>query len=198
MGLHGEVSPAFAGLALSYALAMGGMLQYTTRLTAEVEARFTSVERISSYIRTVPSEAPAVIPATEPPKDWPSQGQIVFDKFSVCYFGGGRGGDGGVRVEDAGFAQRSRITVFFSLLQMTSQARYREGLPLVLRDVSFTIKPKERIGIAGRSGSGKSTLGMCIFRLIEAASGSICIDGVDIGKIGLDHLRKHLSVVPQV
>jgi len=33
--------------------------------------------------------------------------------------------------------------------------RYRNNLPLVLKDVSFTIRPKEKVGIVGRTGSGK-------------------------------------------
>ena len=44
--LHGDVSPELAALSITYAMSMSGMFQYTTRLSAEVEARFTSVERI--------------------------------------------------------------------------------------------------------------------------------------------------------
>ena len=41
---------AFAGLALAYASQLSGIFQYTVRLSTETEARFTSVERIQSYI----------------------------------------------------------------------------------------------------------------------------------------------------
>jgi ATP-binding cassette subfamily C (CFTR/MRP) protein 5 len=42
-----------------------------------------------------------------------------------------------------------------------AEMRYRENLPLVLKKVSFTIKPKEKIGIVGRTGSGKDYTGLC-------------------------------------
>ena len=48
--LHGEVSPALAGLALAYATHISGLFQYTIRLISETEVRFISVERITSYI----------------------------------------------------------------------------------------------------------------------------------------------------
>jgi ABC-type microcin C transport system duplicated ATPase subunit YejF len=41
-----------------------------------------------------------------------------------------------------------------------AEMRYRENLPLVLKKVSFTIKPKEKIGIVGRTGSGKDCSGL--------------------------------------
>lgn len=41
-----------------------------------------------------------------------------------------------------------------------AEMRYRENLPLVLKKVSFTIKPKEKIGIVGRTGSGKDRTGL--------------------------------------
>ncbi|KAG0005591.1 hypothetical protein BGZ79_003502 [Entomortierella chlamydospora] len=75
--------------------------------------------------------------------------------------------------------------------------RYREGLDLVLKDVSVTVKGGERIGIVGRTGAGKSSVTMALFRIIEAAKGSIIIDGVDISTLGLHELRSRLTIIPQ-
>lgn len=76
-------------------------------------------------------------------------------------------------------------------------ARYSDELDPVLHGVSFTTKPHEKVGIVGRTGSGKSTLGLCIFRFLEASSGSIVIDGIDISKIGIEDLRLKITIVPQ-
>jgi ABC-type multidrug transport system fused ATPase/permease subunit len=76
-------------------------------------------------------------------------------------------------------------------------ARYRPGLDLVLKDISMTIKPREKIGICGRTGAGKSSLLLALFRIIEPASGTIFIDKVDITKLGLHDLRSAISIVPQ-
>lgn len=45
---------------------------------------------------------------------------------------------------------------------MNVRMRYREGTPLVLKDVSFNVNPREKIGIVGRSGSGKSLVGLIV------------------------------------
>ncbi|XP_053314480.1 ATP-binding cassette sub-family C member 5 [Spea bombifrons] len=156
--MHGKISPAYAGLAMSYAVQLTGLFQFTVRLASETEARFTSVERISHYIKTLALEAPARIKNKAPPADWPQEGEIAFEN---------------------------------------AEMRYRENLPLVLKKVSFTIKPKEKIGIVGRTGSGKTSLGMALFRLVELSGGCIKIDGVKISDIGLADLRSKLSIIPQ-
>ena len=76
-------------------------------------------------------------------------------------------------------------------------AKYRPNNPLVLKNLTFEIKPKEKIGVVGRTGSGKSTLCLSLFRILEANSGKISIDGIDISEIGLEVLRKNLTIIPQ-
>lgn len=75
--------------------------------------------------------------------------------------------------------------------------RYREGLPLVLKDLTVSVRGGEKIGICGRTGAGKSTIMNALYRLTELAEGSIHIDGIDIGKLGMFELRSKLSIIPQ-
>ncbi|KAG6847482.1 hypothetical protein H0H93_007846, partial [Arthromyces matolae] len=65
---------------------------------------------------------------------------------------------------------------------------YREGLPLVLKNVTFEVKPGEKVGIVGRTGA---------VRTVELQSGKVEIDGQDISSIGLDVLRSRMALVPQ-
>ncbi|XP_071112656.1 multidrug resistance-associated protein 1-like [Haliotis cracherodii] len=75
--------------------------------------------------------------------------------------------------------------------------RYRPGLDLVLRDISFTVRGGEKVGVVGRTGAGKSSLMLSLFRLVEPAEGAILIDGIDISEIGLHDLREKLAIIPQ-
>ena len=74
--------------------------------------------------------------------------------------------------------------------------RYSPTLPIVLKGVTFSVRPSEKVGIVGRTGAGKSSLISVLFRLAELA-GSITIDGVDTKSIGLHDLRKKMSIIPQ-
>jgi ABC-type multidrug transport system fused ATPase/permease subunit len=75
--------------------------------------------------------------------------------------------------------------------------RYREGLELVLRGISFTVYKGEKMGIVGRTGAGKSSITLALYRIIEAASGAIYIDDVKTADIGLHDLRNALTIIPQ-
>lgn len=67
----------------------------------------------------------------------------------------------------------------------------------ILKNVSFVIKPGERVAIIGRIGSGKSTIAKLILGLYEPDSGQILIDGIDINQIDPADLRKNIGYVSQ-
>ncbi|KAJ2079685.1 hypothetical protein H4R24_003603 [Coemansia sp. RSA 988] len=75
--------------------------------------------------------------------------------------------------------------------------RYRDGLDLVLKDLSFRVLPRQKVGIVGRTGAGKSSLTLALFRIIEGSNGQILLDGEDIRKYGLFDVRSKLSIIPQ-
>ncbi|KAH9916981.1 multidrug resistance-associated ABC transporter [Epithele typhae] len=75
--------------------------------------------------------------------------------------------------------------------------RYAPELPNVLHQLTFDVRPGEKVGVLGRTGSGKSTLALSFFRFVEPTEGRILIDGVDISKIGLTDLRSNLTIIPQ-
>jgi ABC-type multidrug transport system fused ATPase/permease subunit len=86
----------------------------------------------------------------------------------------------------------SSFLLFFCVLC----SGYRDG-PDVLKSVSFSVKPMEKIGVVGRTGSGKSTLLTLLFRIVEPRSGTVFIDGLDTATLGLRQLRKNLGIIPQ-
>lgn len=142
---------------MSYALQITQTLNWLVRMTSDVETNIVAVERIKEY-GEVEQEAAWDVPSYNVPRDWPENGQVVFEDYTV---------------------------------------RYREGLDLVLKGISFTVKGGEKVGIVGRTGAGKSSLTLSLFRIIEAAGGKILIDGQDISKMGLHTLRSRLTIIPQ-
>src|SRR5262249_16984446 len=67
----------------------------------------------------------------------------------------------------------------------------------VLRDVSFEVRPGQRIGIVGATGSGKTTLISLLLRFYDVQKGRISVDGVDIRDMNLNELRAFFSLVLQ-
>jgi ATP-binding cassette subfamily B protein len=67
----------------------------------------------------------------------------------------------------------------------------------VLRDISFDVRPGERVGIVGATGSGKTTLINLLLRFYDVQRGRITVDGVDIRELDLADLRGLFSLVLQ-
>ncbi len=67
----------------------------------------------------------------------------------------------------------------------------------VLRDVSFTVKPGEKVALVGHTGAGKTSIINLLCRFYEINKGQILIDGVDIQEMNLEELREAVSIVQQ-
>jgi ATP-binding cassette subfamily B multidrug efflux pump len=86
--------------------------------------------------------------------------------------------------------------VWFSY-EGTRAGREEGAVNYVLKDVSFEVRPGERIGIVGATGSGKTTLINLLLRFYDVQRGRILIDGVDIRELDLADVRGLFSLVLQ-
>ncbi|EEC13789.1 ABC transporter, putative, partial [Ixodes scapularis] len=153
--LTGSISPSFVGIAMTYTLLVPIYLNWLVRQVSSVEMYMSSVERVTKYAQ-LPIEhvaSPAHVPS-----DWPSKGEVRFEKVTM---------------------------------------RYETGLDPVLKNISVTFAPGEKVGICGRTGSGKSSLVMGLFKMVPISEGTIYVDGIDISAVPFDILRSRLSIIPQ-
>ncbi len=67
----------------------------------------------------------------------------------------------------------------------------------ILKDISFTIKPRETVAIIGKTGSGKTTIINLLSRMIDPTTGAIYLDGVNTKEIEKHYLRKQMGIVLQ-
>ncbi len=67
----------------------------------------------------------------------------------------------------------------------------------VLNNISFKVKPQEKVAIVGSTGSGKTTITNLIGRFYDIDSGNIFIDGEDVRNIKLNRLRKQIAIMQQ-
>lgn len=101
-------------------------------------------------------------------------------------------------IKDPAAPERSRITsgtIEFRDVTFTHDGNSAQDA--LFRDLSFTIKAGEKVGLVGHSGSGKTTLTRLLLRFSDLDSGMILIDGQDISHITQDDLRRAISYVPQ-
>jgi len=73
---------------------------------------------------------------------------------------------------------------------------YEPGFP-VLKNISFTIKPKEKVAIVGKNGAGKTTIAKLLLRFYDVNDGEILIGNTNIKDIDLKYLREKISYLSQ-
>ncbi|KAK4880306.1 hypothetical protein RN001_008452 [Aquatica leii] len=145
------------GLAITQALGLTALFQWTLRQTTELENQMTSVERVLDYTNLIQEPPLESTPELKPPPTWPERGEVKFQNLFLSY-----------NPQD----------------------------PPTLKNLNFTVRPLEKVGVVGRTGAGKSTLISALFQLAPT-EGEIVIDDVVIQKIGLHDLRSKISIIPQ-
>ncbi|XP_054161113.1 multidrug resistance-associated protein 1-like [Oppia nitens] len=163
----GKLNGGSVGLLLTYATAITDSVYMFINLTSIMENNMISVERVDEYS------------ALKPEADWHSSSSSADQSSVVSTVAGNKWPETGC-IEFVDYS-----------------TRYREGLDLVLKQITIKINAKEKIGIVGRTGSGKSSLSLGLFRIIESVGGKIVIDGIDISQLGLHDLRSGLTIIPQ-
>lgn len=99
------------------------------------------------------------------------------------------------KVEDKDNANILTLSAAEITFQNVSFA-YDEKRPII-KNISFTVKPGQKVAVVGESGSGKSTLVKLLFRFYDCNSGQILIDGQNISHVTQHSLRKNIGIVPQ-
>jgi len=219
----GTVSASLAGLSLTYAVGVTGLLSFGTRSYAQLEASMNSAERVLYYTEEIPHEAPFTSEELEneikkeslekkPKKDDEDEPSTTTppSTFAVVQ------SDGKVSGKSGSWPEKGAIEL------RNLKMRYRSDTPLVLRGLNLTIQGGERVGVVGRTGSGKSSLFLTLLRLVEpdvvdmitqeherdkheskneenpsSYVAPISIDGVDTLRIGLEELRSKIAIIPQ-
>lgn len=72
-----------------------------------------------------------------------------------------------------------------------------EPSQLVLKDISFSVKPGERIALVGPTGAGKTTIVNLIGRFYDVTGGAVCVDGMDVREASIRSLRQQIGVMTQ-
>jgi len=189
---------SIAGLSLTYAISVTGLLNWVVRSFAQMEAAMNAAERILYYTENIPQEAPSNVKDLKKLSNESSNGKdstLIPAVLAVK-------AKGGAEMLDKAWPSKGNITL--NNLKM----RYRPENPLVINGLDIQINGGERVGVVGRTGSGKSSLMLTLLRIVEPAlftdgdeakkyEAPIVIDGVDVLRIGLTDLRSKIGIIPQ-
>jgi len=155
------------GLALYYLTAFGGDIIWAIRQTILLDINMQSAERLHQYC-LLEEEAPLHL----------RQSNMKL-----------------VNLVDSGLWPQEGYINFNNVY-----LRYENTENYALNGLTFEIKARSKVAVVGRTGAGKSSIIQALFRIVEIEEipgSSIVIDGVNIKTLGLETLRKSLSILPQ-
>jgi len=153
-----------------------------------LQSAMASSERIFKLLDEPVAIQPPLRPVRRPA---PALGHITFENVWFAYNG---------TTKDTQSTKKLRGLGEHGGSEIASEGGEAQGLDdsnWVIRDVSFEVRPGQRVGIVGATGSGKTTLINLLLRFYDVQRGRITVDGVDIRKLDLADLRGLFSLVLQ-
>ena len=183
--IQGAVTIGVLAAFLDYARRFFRPIQDLSEKYNLLQGAMASSERIFRLLDREPAirdaEAPVALPAG-------TRGEIRFENVWFAY-GGREGGDGG-REGDGGPGGAGEPG--------GPEREPGGGEPeWVIRDLSFTVAPGEKVAIVGHTGAGKTTIINLLMRFYEPQRGRITVDGVPIERLRLEDLRERIGLVLQ-
>jgi ABC-type multidrug transport system fused ATPase/permease subunit len=181
--LQDSIDVGLLGFALVYTMSLSGLLQWTVRQSAEVEAQFVSVERIEGYSNLEPEQGYSVTSAERVRTRSLSS---LFDPVKPS-----------TSLNDSKKEKPADNKPVGQLTLHNVHIKYRQDLEHVIKGLSCDISAGSKIGLVGRTGSGKSTLIQSLLRLNLITDGDIFLDGESILSMTLENARSQITVIPQ-
>jgi ABC-type multidrug transport system fused ATPase/permease subunit len=174
----GSVAVAFSFIALS-----GNTVQMFFEWVSQFEEAMVGVERLDQYLRKELEPGAKLPPEAQFDTGHPRKSKEELQA-----------------IQNAKFNEKQAAAVDFNEVDF----RYRKDLPLVLKELKFSIQAGERFGIIGRTGSGKSSLIQALLHLYPIEKGYISIDGLKPkinpeleNSLDLEVYRKSIAFIAQ-
>lgn len=192
--LSSSTYAGLVGLSLTYSFRATNLMTFMVRQVTEAQTQMTASEQILLYVNTVDTEKSVTDETAAALAAAPKREGLV----ATSTRDGRAAHKAATNNELARLAARNREwlgrgEVVFDGVSM----RYRPGLELVLKEVSFTVPARAKVGVVGRTGSGKSSTMLLLMRMVDPAAGAIRIDGLNIAELSLEQLRGAIAMIPQ-
>lgn len=166
-----RVNTGLTGASLVTLLTFSESVSNLIRAYTMLETSLGAVSRLRTFSETVKPEDQSG-EDIEPPQEWPQGGRIDINDVSASY-------EPELESENGVLASPSN---------------------LVIRNLTLSILPRQKVAICGRTGSGKSTLILLLLRLLDplqSCSRNMEIDGTLLNRIDRAALRKRIIAIPQ-
>ena len=187
--LQDSIDVGLLGFALVYTMSLSGLLQWTVRQSAEVEAQLVSVERIESYcnLEAEPGYSTTSLDSIKPRSR----------SLSSLYDPAKSRSRSISSVKDTGAKDSEPSKPVGQLCLHNLHIKYRHDLDFVVSGLSLDVPPGSKVGLIGRTGAGKSTILGALLRLNLITEGDIYLDGESILTQPLEYARSQITVIPQ-